>query len=664
MIRLLVCIAALAASIGANAQLISGEFIPSSREGALGPLALESVTTSPVGMANVTGGDEPDIFVSSGRWGPGPGFFLYAFVGRGERGEPIFGKPERIGHPFERDYPPPGTIVQTEDGVVHALWLSGGNAVHCVFNADERAFVKQNEIAIEGTPRRPSDLGVVIHEDAKATLLLSVSDGTSYRNWKGSTRDPEYDPYDGRGIWRGGMPYVAMYGVDIPTLFEGPATTARLLSPTEQEVRVQYAGFSEARLGNERGVITGSRFGMLHYYPFGETMDRLSRHLHIVDSDGIALRHPSIHPTPIAYPNPTTGDSDIIAGGEGGLYWYRFTGGFNDAQKPIFDDPIPVLETSANLYAGSLPVTNCVDWDGDGAADLVVGNSEGFVLFFENRGDYDVPAFLPGVQLEAGGRAIHIQPGYRLDIQGPNEARWGYVCPTVVDWDSDGDLDIVSSDSTARHMLFENTGTRTEPKLEAAVPIYYDGLELFGTWRVQPAVGEIDGRMAYIALDDDDEFHLYWQVDKRNVTSGGKLRLENGNVVGANFLQGGGTGRLKIRLYDWNDDGLQDLIVGTPRHGSVPDPENGLPQSLGLPGSSVLYLENVGERGSPTFAFPKLFAFKGKPIHLGQHACGPCVADFGNGAPGLIVGEESGRLEYFAREHLTTLTKREIEEGR
>ena len=155
-----------------------------------------------------------------------------------------------------------------------------------------------------------------------------------------------------------------------------------------------------------------------------------------------------------------------------------------------------------------------------------------------------------GVPLKAGGREIHFQPGYGMDIQGPGEARWGYVCPTVVDWNGDGLPDIVMSDSTAQHTVYINRGTLTKPELDFGHPIYMDGLELHGTWRVKPAAASLGGRMAYVTLDDDDEFHLYWQIDDHNLEDGGKLRLDDGSVIGANALKAGGTGRLKLNLAD------------------------------------------------------------------------------------------------------------------
>ena len=32
--------------------------------------------------------------------------------------------------------------------------------------------------------------------------------------------------------------------------------------------------------------------------------------------------------------------------------------------------------------------------------------------------------------------------------------------------------------------------------------------------------------MAYVALDDDDQFHLYWRIDDQNLRDGGKLWLD------------------------------------------------------------------------------------------------------------------------------------------
>ncbi len=637
-------------------SLISSEPVPVGTVDGWGPFSA-GLSQEPVGSAFVLGSEWADLFVIGRGWyanqkGKYNRLFLYPWTCCTANGAPVFGQPISI----EGSYTGSGTVFQTEDKAIHGVWIDGSTLVHRVFDAEKRIFTELEKVKISGLPRNPGEVAVLMNPDGSVEVFLGIGDGIPFGPADYGGRDPKYNPFDGAGLWRGGYPYQALYAVTLPGLLKGPASEPRLVSKTTKEVRHSYCTLTIVNLGSERfrDLIGGSRFGGLYYYHnSAEKGVDLDRKRFIVRADGNAHRHPIINPSPVAYPNPGTGFSDLIAGGEGALYYYRFAGLFTEQGNPIYEDPRPVFQEKATLYGGSLPVANVVDWNGDGAMDIVSGNSEGRILFFRNAGSNANPAFLPGEPITAGGQVIHIQPGYRMDIQGPGEARWGYTCPTVADWNEDGLLDILMSDSTARHTVFLNRGTRTEPKLDFGHPIYYDGLDLYGTWRVKPAVAKLGDRMAYVALDEHDEFHLYWRVDDYNVEDGGKLCLDDGSTIRANFLAAGGTGRLKLNLFDWDRDGRTDLIVGTPRHGSVPNPKTGLPQSLGLPGSAVLFLKNVGSDSEPMFKFPVLFEFRGSPIFLGQHACGPAVADFGGpNGPDLIVGEETGGFMYYKREDI------------
>jgi hypothetical protein len=638
------------------APLVGGEPVVVGTADGRGPLATQAIQSVPVGAAFVFGSKQPDLFVATGKFGLETGLFLYRWSATSKDGVPVFGERLKVGFPVPGGYPPPGTIVQTSDGAIHGVWLAGKELVRGLFNKDAMAFEEAGRVTIEGLPRGAGSIGLLVNDDGSAEVLLGVSDGVKSEPDDVGSRKPEFRPYDGAGVWRGGFPYVSLYAVHLPRLFEGPAEAARRVSPTDREIRSTYCTLARVNLGpgHEHDIITGSHYGALHCYRNTAASGlALEARCMAVGEDGNALRHPVIYPSPVAYPDAAKGHSNVIAGGEGGLYFYRFEGKFAENGAPVFAAPRPVLEEHARLYAGSLPVTNVVDWSGDGLPDIVSGNSDGKVLFFRNIGSAEEPAFAVGVPLEAGGRVIHVQPGYSQDIQGPGEARWGYTCPTVADWNRDGLFDILMSDSTSRHTIYLNHGDKTQPKLDAEHPIYFDDLDMHGTWRVQPGVAELAGRMAYVALDDQDQFHLYWRVDDYQITDGGKLKLEDGSFIGANFLSAGGTGRLKLNLVDWDLNGTTDLIVGTPRHGSVPNPTSGLPQSLGLPGAAILFLRNVGSDAAPVFRFPELMCFKGKPIFLGQHACGPTPANLRLGkGPDLLSGEESGRLIFYAREDL------------
>lgn len=82
-----------------------------------------------------------------------------------------------------------------------------------------------------------------------------------------------------------------------------------------------------------------------------------------------------------------------------------------------------------------------VDWDGDGKLDLVVGNFAGTFYWFKGEGKGQ---FAPKPeQIKAGDRPLKIA-GVHSD-------------PFVVDWDGDGDLDLVSGSSDAGVYWAENT---------------------------------------------------------------------------------------------------------------------------------------------------------------------------------------------------------------
>ena len=253
------------------------------------------------------------------------------------------------------------------------------------------------------------------------------------------SRDPAYRPYDGAGVWRGGFPYMGLYAAHLDALPQESPASAQLASLSLREVRGSCKLLTIADFGQGPAVLSGSHYGGLYYFPrkAGAPL-QFSRRVHLVDPMGIAQRHPTVGAAPLAYPNSSGKKTDLIVGGEGGLYFYAFSGEFSPAGKPIYAPPVYALEEPADLYAGTLPVPNAVDWDGDGDIDLVAGNSEGRVLFFENTGGNQAPAFQPGTPIQADGHPIHIQPGYRDDIQGPGEARWGYTCPAVLDWNGDG----------------------------------------------------------------------------------------------------------------------------------------------------------------------------------------------------------------------------------
>jgi len=653
-----------------GAPLESGERIPLGNGNQAGPFA-PGLQSSPVGRAYVFGHEEPDLFVVANlhSMDPGPGLYLYEWTGRNDEGIPVFAPPRKVAlsliDPALRgvhDTSPSmiGSIFQMDNGEIHGWWLNGPEIYRTLFDREALEFKHTSEGKITMTglpdaPEIPSNLEVLENNNGTLLILLSMNDGVIHRP-EGFWRHPDYIMYNGAGVFLGKWPFEYLYISDTISPEVSAPVRVHQYSLTRKEVLQGYhsLAFVEYEKGGPNSLITGSRYGNFLYYPM-TSGDNPGKRVYVCDESGIVLRHKAIGPFPVSYPNAETGlFSDLIVGSESELIYYPFTGKFHENGAPIYGEPFQPLRQNAPLYTGTLPVVNVVDWDDNGHLDIVLGNSEGRVLLFMNQGTNENPSFATEQHVTAGGRPIHIQPGYAGSVQGPAESRWGYSCPTFTDWNGDGLFDMLMHSAVSRHEVYLNIGEPGRPEFDFPVPLYCEGLDLHGTWRVQPGVKKLDEKMAYVILDDDNEFHIYWQIDAYNVEDGGKLYLEDGSKISGSYLSAGGTGRLKIVLEDWDIDGKTDMLVGTTRHSSVPNPINGLPQSKGLKGASVLFLENVGTNSKPVFAFPQMIKFKGNVIYLGQHACSPEVWDYGQpNGPDLMVGEQDGRIRYYERKDLT-----------
>lgn len=640
-----------------NAVLVSGQAIKVGGNNGVGPIASIGISSTPLGYAFVYGGERPDIFVSSDRWYPG--FHLYKYMKDTPEGVPVFSAPIEVEVPeltkmedhLLQDHAVAGYVFQTAIGDVFGIWVRHREIVVARFDRKGLRFDVESRIKLAGLPRLPRAATASLDEDGQMTLFLSVSNDTLYKPTLVHHRNAAYRPFDGSGIWMGGIPRDAVYRVELS--FSDQPQNARATEMVSHENGAQFGINGMAILENSRDprLVLGTMLGGLHtlsgFMP-GDTITKKP----IVDPNGISLRHPETWTNVIAYPSSSSNSMDILASGEGGMYYYQRLRDHDLHDRISFKPMGEVQQVSAELFGGTLVVPNIVDWNGDGRPDIVAGNSQGFFLLFENVSKTSQPLFAPPERIGAAGELVHIQGQYS-SIQGPGESRWGYTCPNVYDWDGDGLLDILMNDVRGMHTVYLNVGTKTRPQLASSKPLYLEDLDMHGSWRTRPGIDTLDGRKVYITLNDEDQFHLYYQVDTFNLEEGRKLLLEDGSPIHANFLDAGGRGRSKFESVDWDQDGDFDLIVGTPRHGTVPvADESGLPWSRNKAGAAVLFLENKGSNQKPVFAYPKLMHHRGTPVHLGQHSCSPAVAFF-NGKPDLVVGTETGRLIYYQHEYIS-----------
>jgi hypothetical protein len=610
--------------------------LPSAAEKGRGPLALVNLNHHVLGHARVFGGKEPDLFVA-GYGGP-QAVHLFKWADTAENGAPVFAEPVVVKCAFKDK----GSVFQAKDGTITGLWISKEELVTTVFDREKLEFRETKREKLPKAVKSPSSLGVLENGDGY-DLAFEISNGA--KGAEGSPNTEEWRPFNSSGIAVGELRYRYLTG------WTAKGETKQITA-TKNEVYFSMHGITGINLGagHERDLITGSRQGNLVFYrnKAAGGFDLETKRL-VAGEDGNALRHPSINPSVSAYPG------GLIACGEGSLYFYRFTGKWAKTGAPVFAEPVSVLQENADLYAGTLPSPTTVDWNGDGVLDILAGNSEGFVLFFENIGSNDEPKFLPATRVQAGGREIQVQAGYSGSLQGLQEARWGYLSPNVIDWNGDSLPDIITGDITGDYLIYLNRGTKTEPKLDAAHALYCDGIDLHGMWRCRPAVAKIGDRTALAIVDGDDHFHLYWRIDDYNVEDGGKLKLEGGKLIGTSGGVGGMSGRCKLDFFDWDQDGALDFVIGTGRVVSIPDRETGLPmptigkKTLGTP----LLMLNKGDN---SFARPVPFRDgEGKVIQPGgAHETGAVGTMLGKDGPNLLICNEAGRMFLLPGKELKT----------
>ncbi|MBK9388014.1 MAG: VCBS repeat-containing protein [Planctomycetes bacterium] len=93
-----------------------------------------------------------------------------------------------------------------------------------------------------------------------------------------------------------------------------------------------------------------------------------------------------------------------------------------------------------------------VDLDGDDKLDIVSGNFSGTFFVFAGEGK---GRFAPlATQLRAGEKPLRVEM---------------HSDPFFVDWDKDGDLDLLSGSAQGGVYYAENTGTKTKPEFQAFV---------------------------------------------------------------------------------------------------------------------------------------------------------------------------------------------------
>lgn len=331
----------------------------------------------------------------------------------------------------------------------------------------------------------------------------------------------------------------------------------------------------------------------------------------------------------------------------GFVYVARNTG--TDAQ-PVYAPPFKVMAGEQPLETFGWPSPNFADFDHDGDLDLLCGEFLDGFTYFENIGSRTEPKYAAGKRLKtATGNPL------TMDLQ--------MITPTAFDWDKDGDLDLIVGDEDGRVAFIENTGALAADGTPVfATPKYFQQqADTVKCGALATPVGvdwDGDGDLDIVSGNTAGYIELFENLSGPNVALpkwAGPRRLEvNGKpfrvMAGANgSIQGPAEakwGYTTFSVADWDGDGLPDIVVNS---------------ILG----DVVWLKNIGTRSAPALAPEQPIEVewqgaqpalawgwrkpRGKAL-LTQWRTTPVVFDFNkDGLADLAMLDHEGYLAFFER---------------
>jgi len=444
-------------------------------------------------------------------------------------------------------------------------------------------------------------------------------------------------------------------------LFENPGADRKMpvfhppvrLGPALKNVRLSYVDGRPRVLtpATEWTDFLGKGFSATHKIPIAEIKPGNGRtranQWHYVDYDGDDALDVCIG---IGYWGDYGWDNAFNPQGQwtrGPLHGYVYLArNQGTTDEPHYDAPVQLEADGKPVDVYGMPSPSFADFDGDGDLDLLCGEFLDGFTYFRNIATRTQPRYAPGRRLTYQGKPLAM--GLQM------------ITPTPIDWDADGDIDLVVGDEDGRVAWVENTGQR-----QAGVPVFlppqYFQQEArdvkFGALVTPVSVdwdtdgdedlicGNTAGHIAFIE-NLDGANPPKWNRPQLLEAGGRTLRLQagpNGSIQGPCEAKWGYT---TLSVADWDHDGRRDLVVNSIW-------------------GKVIWFRNIGTRSNPRLApgRPVTVQWQGDPPKLAwnwwnpqanelatQWRTTPCVVDWDqDGLNDLVMLDHEGYLAFFQR---------------
>jgi hypothetical protein len=250
-----------------------------------------------------------------------------------------------------------------------------------------------------------------------------------------------------------------------------------------------------------------------------------------------------------------SGQKDLLVGtAEGTLHLLKNTG---TAERPRFQAAQPLTTAAGSILAVESHAAPLVyDYNGNGLLDLLVGDGAGRITLFLNTGSAAQPRFAPAGFLQAGGKVLKTA---------------GAAAPLIVDWDGDGQPDLLVGESSGKVIFFPGSPVNGKLNFKAGQPLRHAAGEVQVNSFAAPLAVDWNnnGRLDLLVGSGKGEINLYLRQETGELLDTGSITARSPNFFGSSTLK---LGHNAVPLVlDWNNDGKKDLLTGQLEYG-IPCP--------------------------------------------------------------------------------------------